>query len=262
MEVRSLEAVFSFKFDNNELKEAIKSVDSFADNVNAIANSFAQKMPLEVIVKFDENKAKAAEKQVEGFASKAQKALGMLAGYFAVQGITSFFNSTVEGMANVARVSGYLGISTNALEELRYAAQKSGVGLDTLDDSLKELQIRAVDAKSGTGEAAEAFKYLGMSSTDANGRMREPLELLNEVADRLKTLPTQSERIWVLDSMLGDQGAEMLKMLESGSKGLQEMCLEASFTGCSVRYPGHQISHRYGPISWYGLISCRHGAGY
>ena len=63
----------------------------------------------------DENKAKAAEKQVEGFASKAQKALGMLAGYFAVQGVTSFFNSTVEGMANVARVSGYLGISTNAL---------------------------------------------------------------------------------------------------------------------------------------------------
>ena len=100
MEVRSLEAVFGFKFD--------------------------------VAVKFDESKAQQAHRQIENFSSTAQKALGVLAGY--------------------------LGISTNALEEMRYAAQKSGVSLDTLDDSLRELQIRAVDAKSGTGEAAGAFK--------------------------------------------------------------------------------------------------------
>ncbi len=234
MEVRSLEAVFGFKFDGKKLKEAIKSVDGFANNVNTAINGLAKKMPLNVAVKFDESKAKYAQKQIEDFSYKAQKAIGMLAGYFAVQGVTSFFSSTVEGMGNVARVSGYLGISTNALEELRYAAQKSGVSVDTLDDSLKELQIRAVDAKSGSGEAAEAFQYLGMSSTDASGRMREPLELLSEVADRLKTIPTQSERIWVLDSMLGDQGAEMLKMLEGGSQGLEEMRLEAKALGVSL----------------------------
>ena len=234
MEIRSLEAVFGFKFDSKKLKEAIKSVDGFADNVNTTINCLAKKMPLDVGVKFDEGKAKDTQRHIEAFSSKAQKALGALAGYFAIQGVTSFFNSTVEGMANVARVSDYLGISTDALEELRYAAKKSGISVDTLDDSLKELQIRAVDAKSGTGEAAEAFQYLGMSSTDANGRMREPLELLSEVADRLKTLPTQSERIWVLDSMLGDQGAEMLKMLEGGSEGLQEMRLEAKALGASL----------------------------
>jgi len=234
MEVRSLEAVFGFKFDAKKLKEAIRSIDSFADNVNSTINGLSKKMPLDVAVKFDERKAKLAQNQIEDFSSKAQKALGVLAGYFAVQGVTSFFSNTVEGMANVARVSSYLGISTNALEEMRYAAQKSGVSIDTLDDSLKELQIRAVDAKSGSGEAAEAFQYLGMSSTDASGRMREPLELLSEVADRLKTLPTQSERIWVLDSMLGDQGAEMLKMLESGSDGLKDMRLEAKAMGIAL----------------------------
>src|SRR5271170_3080676 len=108
MEVRSLEAVFGFKFDSKKLKEAIKSVDSFANNVNTAINGLAKKMPLDVAVKFDESKAKYAQKQIEDFSSKAQKAIGMLAGYFAVQGVTSFFSSTVEGMANVARVSGYL----------------------------------------------------------------------------------------------------------------------------------------------------------
>jgi len=47
-----------------------------------------------------------------------------------------------------------------------------------LDDSLKELQIRAVDAKSGSGEAAKAFKALGLKTTNAAGQMREPLKVL------------------------------------------------------------------------------------
>jgi hypothetical protein len=45
MEVRSLEAVFGFKFDGKKLKEAIKSVDGFANNVNTTINSLAKKMP-------------------------------------------------------------------------------------------------------------------------------------------------------------------------------------------------------------------------
>jgi hypothetical protein len=35
MEVRKLEAVFGFKFDSQKLKEAIKSVDGFTNNVNS-----------------------------------------------------------------------------------------------------------------------------------------------------------------------------------------------------------------------------------
>ena len=79
----------------------------------------------------------------------------------------------------------------DALQELRYAAEKSGVSVDAINDALKELQIRAVDAKSGEGEAGEAFKKLGLKSTDAAGKIREPLELLNAVADRLKAMPTK-----------------------------------------------------------------------
>ena len=92
--------------------------------------------------------------------------------------------------------------------------------------------IRSVDAKTGTGEAAEAFAALGkLKPTDAAGRMREPLELLDEVADRLKKLPTQSDRLWVVDSIFGDQGAQMLKMLKDGSQGLRQMRLEARSLG-------------------------------
>ncbi|USN50814.1 MAG: hypothetical protein H6731_11265 [Myxococcales bacterium] len=82
MQVRSLEAVFGFKFDAKKLKEAIRSIDSFADNVNSTINGLSKKMPLDVAVKFDERKAKLAQNQIQDFSFKAKKALGVLAGYF------------------------------------------------------------------------------------------------------------------------------------------------------------------------------------
>lgn len=196
MIMRTLEALFSFRVDGAQFKKATSAIDNFAENANT--------------------------------------AMTALAGHFAIQTIKDFVDNTTQAMADASRMAKMLGISTQSLEELRYAAEKSGVSIDTLDDSMKELQIRAVDAKSGSGEAADAFKALGMRSTNAAGKMREPIELLGEVADRLKKLPTQSERIWVADAMFGDQGAEMLKMIEGGSDGLANMRIEARELGYTL----------------------------
>jgi len=193
MIIRRLEALFGFKIDTAQFNQATSAIDRFAENANT--------------------------------------AMAALAGHFAVQTIKDFVDQTTQAMADVGRMAGMLGISTQSLEELRYAAEKSGVAIDTLDDSMKELQIRAVDAKAGEGEAAEAFKKVGVKTTNAAGKIREPLELLSEVADKLKKLPNQSERLWVADAMFGDQGAEMLKILEQGSSGLAQMRQEARDLG-------------------------------
>lgn len=196
MIIRKLEALFGFRIDTAQFNKATSAIDNFAENANT--------------------------------------AMGALAGHFAIQTIKDFVDSTTQAMADVGRMAGLLGISTQSLEELRYAAEKSGVSIDTLDDSLKELQIRAVDAKGGTGEAADAFKTLGIKTTTAAGQMREPLELLSEVADRMKTLPKQSDRIWVADAMFGDQGAEMLKIMDGGSVGIAKMRNEARELGYTL----------------------------
>jgi TP901 family phage tail tape measure protein len=161
---------------------------------------------------------------------KTQKVMNAIAGYWAVKSLHNF----VSGMAQIGKTSSYLGVTTDALQELRYAAEKSGVTIDALDDSLKELQIRAFDAKSGEGEAAEAFQTLGVSATDAAGRIRKPLELLDEVADKLLQLPTQSDRLWVADAVFGDEGATVLKMLKEGSQGLRDMRAEARALGITL----------------------------
>lgn len=188
---------------------------------------------LEALFTLNTNAAafKKATSQVDKLAHHAETAMKAIAGYWAFQAVQNLVTNSALAMAEIGKTAGYLGVAADALQELRFAAEKSGVSLDTLEDSLKEIQIRAVDAKSGTGEAAEAFAALGLKTTDAADRMRDPLELLYAVADHLKQLPSQSERIWVVDAIFGDQGAEMLKMMKDGSAGLQKMRNEAGNLG-------------------------------
>ncbi len=177
---------------------------------------------------------KKAASELDKLAGKAETVMKAIAGYWAVQALQNFVANTANAMAEVGKSAEYLGIGADGLQELQYAAEKSGVSVDALNDALKELQVRAVDAKSGEGEAAEAFQMLGLKSTNAAGRIREPLELLDAVADSLKALPTQSDRIWVADAIFGDEGSMVIKMLKDGSLGLREMRHEARALGLTL----------------------------
>lgn len=170
---------------------------------------------------------KKAASELDNLASKAETVMKAIAGFWAVQALQNLVVNTATAIDEIGKTSEYLGVASGALQELRYAAEKSGVSIDAINDALKELQVRAVDAKSGEGEAAEAFQALGLKSVDAAGKIREPLELLNAVADRLKTMPTQSDRIWIADALFGDEGSMVLKMLKDGSQGLTTMRQEA-----------------------------------
>jgi hypothetical protein len=177
---------------------------------------------------------KRAASELDNLASKAETVMKAIAGYWAVQALQNLVTNTANAMAEVGKTASFLGITADALQELRYAAEKSGVSVDALNDAIKELQVRAVDAKSGEGEAAEAFQMLGLKSTDAAGRIREPLELLDAVADRMKSMPTQSDRIWIADAIFGDEGSTVLSMLKDGSQGLRLMRNEARALGITL----------------------------
>lgn len=158
---------------------------------------------------------------------KAQAVMGAVAGYWAV----GAFHDFVSSVSQIGKTAAHLGVTTDALQELRYAAEKSGLTIDGLEEALKELQIRSVDAASGEGDAAEGFQKLGLKSTDAAGRIREPLELLDAVSERLSSLPSQAERLWIGDALFGDEGAKIISMLKKGSVGLKTMREEARRMG-------------------------------
>lgn len=186
---------------------------------------------------------KKAASELDKLASHAETVMKAIAGYWAVQALQNFVANTASAMSEIGKMAGYLGVTSDALQELRYAAEKSGVSIDALDDALKELQVRAVDASTGQGEAAEAFDKLGLKGAVAAGRIREPLELLNAVADSLKT--RQEDRLWLSDAIFGDEGAKVLLMLKDGSAGLKKLRQEAKDLGYVLRNESIDTAQRF-----------------
>lgn len=128
-------------------------------------------------------------------------------------------------------VADRLGVSITALQELRHAAERSGMGLQNFDVALRRFIRRSSEAALGTGAAKTAFEQLGISLRDAQGNLKPTEDLLNEVADAMQRVPTQADRLRLAFQMFDTDGAAMLNMLQQGSAGMNSLREEARNLG-------------------------------
>lgn len=155
-----------------------------------------------------------------------------------VAGLTAAIQRSSEAsarFADVIKTSDRLGVTTKALQELRFAAEKVGIGSEAADEALKELGIRAAEAADGTGEGAEGFKKLGISQDELKGKLKDLPGLFELVASRIAQVKTSAEQAYIADKIFGDQGGEKLvALLKQGSAGLARFREEAATLGVVV----------------------------
>src|SRR5690606_7504072 len=69
----------------------------------------------------------------------------------------------------------------------------------------------------------KTFRGLGISSTDAQGRLRGVTEILPELADAIKNAGSPAEQTALAMDIFGKSGAQLLPFLKEGSAGLVEL---------------------------------------
>ena len=60
----------------------------------------------------------------------------------------------------IAKTADKIGFATKALQELRFAAGRAGIGQQELDKSLEQFTRRIGEAAGGTGEALQSYKRM------------------------------------------------------------------------------------------------------
>ena len=130
------------------------------------------------------------------------------------------------------KMSQKTGVSVEKLSELKYAADLSDVSLEGLSTGLKKLSMKMAEvAKDSEGEAAKAFKALGVSVTDANGKLKSTDIVLAEVADKFAEANDGAAKTAIAIQIFGRSGADMIPLLNSGAQGLRDMGKEARDAG-------------------------------
>lgn len=129
----------------------------------------------------------------------------------------------------IGDVSEKLGVAPKALQELKFAAERTEVSFEGLQQGLKFLAKNAVEAADGNKELASAFG--GVSLRDAQGRIRASNELLVDLADKFAALPDAASKTNLAIKIFGRAGSELVPLLQRGSAGIQELSDRAAELG-------------------------------
>lgn len=128
-----------------------------------------------------------------------------------------------------------VGVATEALSRLEWAAKLSDVSLEQLSGGLTKLSKSMGDVALGKGgTAATAFKALGISVTDAAGKLKASDVVLSEVAAQFARLEDGSTKTALAVALFGRSGAELIPLLNSGADGLAEMAKESDRLGLTI----------------------------
>ena len=175
------------------------------------------------------------DQSVTATARSMDKLKGAIKGALGALSITAFASatrSTLDYADALGKTSARLGITTTALQTLRFAATQSGMTTEALEMSLQRFTRRLAEAGQGTGVLKDTFTKLGMSIRNtSDGSLKSAEQMLSEVADKLATIPDQGERVRLAFQMFDSEGVKMVNMLQGGSGALDDMRKKLEATG-------------------------------
>lgn len=169
-----------------------------------------------------------------GFTAIARYATMALAPILSVRAAINTATTALREFDTLGNRARMFGVDVESLQELRFAAEQSGMAVDNFDTALRRFIRRSAEAAQGTGAAKNAFKELGVELHDNEGRLRRSEDLLRDVADALQRVPNQADRLRLAFRMFDTDGAAMVNVLSQGSAGLDEFAQKARDLGLVV----------------------------
>ena len=180
-----------------------------------------------------------AQKGIKGLTDRmgglkgAAIGVGIAAGAAAVGGIAAFAKSSISAFAQagdeVQKMALRTGFTTEALSELKHAAELSGASLSSMENGVKRMQRTILDAENGLSTATDAFEMLGIEMADVEGKT--PEEQFTLLSGALADVEDASRRSALAQQVFGRAGTQLLPMLAAGKDGLAAMRQEAHDLG-------------------------------
>lgn len=161
--------------------------------------------------------------QIGTFGSALAGGLAAGVGAAALGSLTDQIRATVRGIAEVGDEAKRAGMSVQSFQEWRYVADQNRIGIDSMVDGFKELNLRADEfIVTGGGAGADAFKRLGFTADELKTKLQDPSALMLEIIGRLQGLDAAA-RIRITDEIFGGSAGErFVELIDQGEEGLRQ----------------------------------------
>lgn len=189
----------------------------------------------EIVIKAFDKTAKGLGSATRGIKAVAGAALNLktaLIGTAGIAGMGLLIKSSLNATDSLGKTARKIGVTTEALAKMRYAASLTGVQTATMDMALQRFTRRAAEAAKGTGEAKNALLELGV---DAQKIIQMPLEeQMIELARGFETVGTDADKVRLAMKLFDSEGVALVNTLGVGADALIAMAKEADELGLAL----------------------------
>lgn len=189
--------------------------------------------------------ASSIDQKMSKFGSTLKSVFAGAAVVGAIQQVTTAFTSmtsaAINNMDELSKQSQILGITTEKLSELGYAAKLSGSSQADLIAALPRLAKGLTDAAQGTGAALEGFRALNLDPKGFKGTD----DALLKIADKFSQFADGTEKTALAMNIFGKSGAALIPLLNEGAAGIEKLKLEAKELGVVIGSDAAKAAEEY-----------------
>lgn len=197
-------------------------------------------LTLDIVGRSDKLRAELVKtaKFTKGWTKQTRASVNTAGKAFAGMGVvtagafTAIYANAADAADEIAKMSDRLGVGAKQLQALHHAGELTGVSNQVVNKSLQNMTRMVSEAADGTGEAVGALEKLNLSAVEL--KQLSPDQQFAAIADAIKNVKNQSERVELASDLFGARGAGLLNTLALGSDGLNAMAKEVDELGIAL----------------------------
>ena len=187
--------------------------------------------PFDTAIRKSAGGVKSFGTTVAGTTAKVAK-YGAALGAVAAGGLAVFVSKTLDSIDKTAKLSGELGISTEALSAYNLQADLTGTSMQDVAASIEKMQRNLGDAFVGVGAAKQGFAQLGLTLEDIQGL--SPERQFETIADALSRVEDTNTRASAGAAIFGGKYKKIATLVDQGSEGFKKAREETERLGTSL----------------------------
>lgn len=151
-----------------------------------------------------------------------------------VVGFALLVRKAIETADKIGKVADKVGLTTDSLQELRFAARLASVDQKTLDLAMQRFSRRVGEAAQDTGELKGTLEQYGIEVRNVDGSMRNLDDVLDGISDAMNGAKSDSERLRIAFKAFDSEGAALVLVMGKGADALQAVRDEAKALGLVI----------------------------
>ena len=158
--------------------------------------------------------------------------------------VKEMVEGTVEAAVSAKHLGEQLNISTDAVQELGYAADVTGASAEAMNAAMRRLSLGMEHArKTGSGPLVDALQALHVPMSKLRGENLE--QNLDVLADAFAKAGPHVNKTALAMEIFGRQGAQLLPLLNRGSGGVKALREEAHKLGVVMDKEGIEKAEEF-----------------